>query len=58
MKASEIYKIMTDCDRLSDILLQNKHKPVGSEIQEICDLLWDYRKELLKKKLSNNEEKK
>lgn len=42
MKVSEICKIVTDCDRLRDILLQNKHKPVGSEIQEICDLLWEH----------------
>ena len=32
-----------------NILLQNKHELTGSEIQEICDLLWDYREELLKK---------
>ena len=32
-----------------DILLQNKHELTGSEIKEICDLLWDYREELLKK---------
>lgn len=51
MKVSEICKIMTDCDRLRDILLQNNHKLVDSEIQEICDLLWDYREELLKKEV-------
>ena len=49
MKVSEICKIMMDCDRLRDILLQNKHELTGSEIKEICDLLWDYREELLKK---------
>lgn len=51
MKVSDICKIVNDCDRLRDILLQNKHELVGSEIQEICDLLWDYREELLKKEV-------
>ena len=49
MKVSEICKIVIDCDRLRDILLQNKHELTGLEINEICDLLWDYREELLKK---------
>lgn len=49
MKVSEIFKIVIDCDRLRDIMLQNKHELTGSEIQEICDLLWGYREELLKK---------
>lgn len=51
MKVSEIYKIVMDCDRLRDILLQNEHELTGSEINEICDLLWDYREELLKKEV-------
>lgn len=51
MKVSEICKIVNDCDRLRDILLQDKHELTGSEIQEICDLLWDYRGELLKKEV-------
>ena len=49
MKVSEICKIVMDCDRLRDILLQNKPELPGSEIQDICDLLRDYREELLKK---------
>ena len=49
MKVSEICKIVVDCNRLRDILRQNEHKLIGSEINEICDLLWDYREELLKK---------
>lgn len=49
MKVSEVCKTVADCDRLRDILLQDKHKLAGSEIQEICDLLWDYRTELLNK---------
>lgn len=51
MKVSEICKIINDCDRLHDILLQDKHTLTSSEIQEICDLLWDYRVELLKKEV-------
>lgn len=51
MKVSEICKIVNDCDRLRDILLQDKHKLTGSETQEICDLLWDYRVELLNKEV-------
>ena len=38
MKVSEICKIINDCDRLRDILLQDKHALTSSEIQEICDL--------------------
>lgn len=51
MKVSEICKIVNDCDRLRDILRRDKHKLIGSEIQEICDLLWDYREELMKKEV-------
>lgn len=51
MKVSEICKIVKDCDRLRNILIQNKNALTGSEIQEICDMLWDYREELLKKEV-------
>lgn len=51
MKVSEIFKIVIDCDRLRDILRQNEHELTGSEINEICDLLWDYREELLTKEV-------
>ena len=51
MKVSEICKIVNDCDRLRDILRMDKHKLTDSEINEICDLLWDYRTELLKKEV-------
>ena len=51
MKVSEICKIMNDCDRLRDILRQDNHTLTNSEIQEICDLLWDYKVELLKKEV-------
>lgn len=47
MKVSEICKIVNDCDRLHDILCKDEHKLTDSEIDEICDLLWDYRAELL-----------
>lgn len=55
MKVSEICKIVNDIDRLRDILLQSdqsKYKLTSSEMQEVCDLLWDYRKELLKKEVT------
>ena len=51
MKVSEIFKAINDCDHLRCILLQDKHTLTGSESQEICDLLWDYREELLKKEV-------
>lgn len=51
MKVFEICKIVNDCDRLRDILLQDKHTLTGSEIHEICDILSDYRTELLKKEV-------
>ena len=51
MTVSEICKIISDCDRLRVIILQNKHELTGSELQEICNLLWDYRKELLSKEV-------
>lgn len=51
MKISEICKIMYDCDKLRDIMIQNKHELTGSEIKEICDLLRDYRDELLNKEV-------
>nr|UVX76143.1 MAG: hypothetical protein [Bacteriophage sp.] len=47
----EICKIANDCDRLRDILYQDDHKLTVAEIQEICDLLWDYRVELLNKEV-------
>lgn len=55
MKVSDICKIMQDCDRLRDIILQEKHELTTAEQQEICDLLWDYRCELLKKEVKLKE---
>lgn len=51
MKVSDIYRIVQDCNRLRDILLQDKHGLTDSEVQQICDLLWDYRGELLNKEV-------
>lgn len=51
MKVSDICKTLNDIDRLRDIMLQDKHNLTISEIQEICDLLLDYREDLLKKEV-------
>ena len=51
MKVSDICKTLNDIDRLRDIMLQDKHNMTISEIQEICDLLWDYREDLMKKEV-------
>ena len=51
MKVSDICKTLNDIDRLIDIMLQDKHNLTISEIQEICDLLWDYREDLMKKEV-------
>lgn len=51
MKVSDICKIVRDCDRLHSIVLQENHVLTLQEQQQICDLLWDYREELLKKEV-------
>ena len=51
MKVSDICKTLNDIDRLRDIILQDKHNLTTQEIQEICDLLWNYREDLLKKEV-------
>ena len=51
MKVSDICKTLNDIDRLRDIMLQDTHNLTISEIQEICDLLWDYRDDLMKKEI-------
>lgn len=51
MKVFEICKIVQDCERLRNIILQDKRELTGAEQQEICDLLWDYKCELLKKEV-------
>ena len=47
MKVSDICKTLNDIDRLRDVMLQDKHNLTTQEMQEICDLLWDYREVLL-----------
>ena len=51
MKVSDVCQIVNDCDRLRDILKQDNCTPTDSEMQEIADLLCDYRLELLKKEV-------
>lgn len=51
MKVSDICKTLNDIDRLIDIMLQDKHNLTTSEIQEICNILWDYREDLMKKEV-------
>ena len=51
MKVSDICKTLNDIDRLRDVMLQDEHNLTISEIQEICDILWDYREDLLKKEV-------
>ena len=51
MKVSDICKTLNDIDRLRDIMLQDENNLTISEIQEICDLLWDYREDLMKKEV-------
>ena len=51
MKVSDICKTLNDIDRLIDIMLQDKHNLTISEIQEICNILWDYREDLMKKEV-------
>ena len=51
MKVSDICKTLNDIDRLRDIMLQDKHNLTISEIQGICDILWDYREDLMKKEV-------
>ena len=51
MKVFENCQIVNDCDRLREILLQDKYTLTKSEIHEICDKLSDYRAELLKKEV-------
>ena len=51
MKVSDICKTLNDIDRLRDIMLQDKHNLTTQEIQEICNILWDYREDLMKKEV-------
>lgn len=52
MKVSEILKVVKDCERLRGILMKDEDEELTSEDKiHICDLLWDYRCELLKKEV-------
>lgn len=51
MKVSDICKTLNDIDQLIDIMLQDKHVLTTQEIQEICNILWDYREDLMKKEV-------
>lgn len=50
MKVSEILKIVGDRERLRGILLRGEELTT-EDATDICDLLWDYRCELLKKEV-------
>lgn len=50
MKVSEILKIVKDCDLFRDILMRDEVLTAEDKMH-ICDLLWDYRCELLKKEV-------
>lgn len=51
MKVSEIFETINDIEQLHNILTTNNYHPTDVEISEICDLLWDYRNELLRKEV-------
>lgn len=51
MKVSDICKVVEDCKKLRDILLQDERALTGNEINQICDLLWNYMSELLNKEV-------
>lgn len=51
MKVSEICGIVSDCDRFREILLQGNRGLTCPEVKRICNLLWDYRNELMKKEV-------
>lgn len=51
MTVSDVCRTIQDIKRLRNIMMQEKHELIDSEIQEIYDLLWDYQCELLKKEV-------
>ena len=50
MKVSEILKVVKDCEQLHDILMRDEELTAEDKMH-ICNLLWDYRCELLKKEV-------
>ena len=51
MKVSDILKTVKDCEMLRNILLTSDEELSTQAKTQICDLLWDYRCELLKKEV-------
>lgn len=51
MKVSDILKIVKDCEMLRNVLLTSDEELSTQAKTQICDLLWDYRCELLKKEV-------
>lgn len=49
MKVKDVFAVVQKCIRLRDALMKDAHTMTEDERKEICDLLWDYREELLKK---------
>lgn len=53
MKVSDVCKIIEECNKLHNILLQDERTLTGNEIQ-LCNMLWSYMSELLNKEVSDN----
>ena len=51
MKVSDILKTVKDCEMLRNILLTSDEELSTQAKAQICDLLWEYRCELLKKEV-------
>lgn len=51
MKVSDVCKIVEECNKLRNILLQDERGLTVQETQQICDLLWNYMSELLNKEV-------
>lgn len=50
IKVPDILKTVKDCERLRNILMSDQELTTQNKAH-ICDLLWDYRCELLKKEV-------
>ena len=51
MKVSEIFKTVQNIERLREVLISYNYDLTRSEINEIRDMLWYYRQELLEKEV-------
>lgn len=49
MKVKDVFAVVQKCICLREALMKDAHTMTEDEREEICDLLWDYREELLKK---------